>query len=332
MAMRIDHGADELSEVHDKPIYFTLKSDLSLAIGDNPVASERLADVVDAAINGDKEERTFIPADRSIPLWRCHAGDERMRAARYLKVALVGVGNWGGAITAILLRWFEDEQPRDLLRWGAAAAIVLGVHAVAIAFYLVSHQPDEIGGDDSAVAIELAPIENTPDAVERDVTPAPEKMVESQLLPKPPDNPPEQKIEQAPPEETPTIIPEHAKRPPEKIEKPKPPAPVTAQRVKGGAPQIVSSWQSNVVKHLQRYKRYPSEALSQSEEGVVLLSFRLDRNGYVLTHHIARSSGYADLDNEVMDMITRAQPLPAFPANMPQTQLDLTVPISFSMH
>jgi periplasmic protein TonB len=182
------------------------------------------------------------------------------------------------------------------------------------------------------VAIELAPIENTPDAVERDVTPAPETIVESQQLPKPPDNPPEQKIEQAPPEETPTIIPEQAKRPPEKVEKPKPPAPVTTQRAKGGAPQIVSSWQSSVVKHLQRYKRYPSEALSQSEEGVVLLSFSLDRNGHVLAHHIARSSGYADLDNEVMDMIRRAEPLPAFPANMPQAQLDLTVPISFSMH
>jgi protein TonB len=79
-----------------------------------------------------------------------------------------------------------------------------------------------------------------------------------------------------------------------------------------------------VIKHLQHYKRYPSEALSRSEGGVVLLSFSLDRKGYVLAHHIARSSGCADLDNEVMDMIMRAEPLPAFPANMPQAQLDLT--------
>jgi hypothetical protein len=28
----------------------------------------------------------------------------------------------------------------------------------------------------------------------------------------------------------------------------------------------------------------------------------------------------------------RAEPLPAFPTNMPQAQLDLTVPIRFSMH
>jgi TonB family protein len=41
---------------------------------------------------------------------------------------------------------------------------------------------------------------------------------------------------------------------------------------------------------------------------------QLDRNGHVLAHSIARSSGYADLDNEVMAMIMRAEPLPPFPA------------------
>jgi periplasmic protein TonB len=51
----------------------------------------------------------------------------------------------------------------------------------------------------------------------------------------------------------------------------------------------------------------------------------------VLAHNIARSSGYADLDNEVMAMIMRAQPLPPFPANMAQPRIDLTVPIRFSL-
>ena len=83
---------------------------------------------------------------------------------------------------------------------------------------------------------------------------------------------------------------------------------------------------------MQRYKRYPSEALARREEGVVLLRFSLDRNGQVLARSIARSSGYADLDEEVMNMIVRADPLPVFPANMPQARLELTVPIRFSVH
>ena len=234
---------------------------------------------------------------------------------------------------AIPFGWFEDEQPRDLIRWGGAAAIVLGVHVAAIAFYLVSHHPDQVAGDESAVTIELAPIENTPDAVEPDVTPAPETMIESKALPTPPDTPPpEEKVEQVPPDETPTIIQEQTKEQPEKVEEPKPPAPVTAQRAKSGGQPIAASWENSVVKHLQRYKRYPSEALSRSEEGIVLLSFSIDRSGHVLARHIARSSGHPDLDEEVMDMIKRAEPLPAFPASMSQAQLDLTVPIRFSMH
>ena len=48
-----------------------------------------------------------------------------------------------------------------------------------------------------------------------------------------------------------------------------------------------------------RVHNYPSEAQSRSEEGIVLLSFSLDRTGHVLAHRIARSSGFADLDNEV---------------------------------
>lgn len=120
-------------------------------------------------------------------------------------------------------------------------------------------------------------------------------------------------------------------KPPEKVEEARPPAPITAQRVKGGAPRVEPSWQSTLVRRLQQFKRYPREAQSHSEEGVVLLRFSIDRNGHVLAHSIARSSGYSDLDEEVMAMIMRAEPLPAFPTSMPQPQLDLTVPIRFSL-
>jgi protein TonB len=85
------------------------------------------------------------------------------------------------------------------------------------------------------------------------------------------------------------------------------------------------------VRQIQRTKRYPPEAQARGEQGVVLLSFSLDRNGRVLAHRIAESSGHADLDNEVMAMIERAQPLPAFPPSMTQTKLDLTIPIRFSL-
>ncbi len=236
-------------------------------------------------------------------------------------------------MSMLSLPFLEDEDPRDLVRWVVAAAVVLGIHAGAVAFYVTWHQPEEIGDDAAIVTVELAPIESTPDAVERDVAPAPETMIESKPLPeeKKEEKPPEEVKMEQPPDETPAIVPEPVVKPPEKVEEARPPAPVTAQKAKGGAPHIEPSWQSSLVRHLQRYKRYPSEAQARSEQGVVLLSFSIDRTGHVLAHRIARSSGFADLDAEVMAMIMRAEPLPAFPVSMTEAQLDLTVPIRFSL-
>lgn len=235
-------------------------------------------------------------------------------------------------MTAFALPWFEDENPRDLLRWAAAAAIVVGIHAGAIAYFVAAHQPEEIGDDVEAVTVELAPIDSTPDAVASDVAPAPETMIESKALPQPQEEKPheETKVER-PPDEAPAIVPEPVAQPPKQVEQAQPPAPRTAQQVKGGAPRIELSWQTTLVRQLQRHKRYPAEAQSRNEQGVVVLSFSVDRNGHVLAHSIAQSSGFADLDNEVMAMIMRADPLPAFPASMPQQRLDLTVPIRFSL-
>jgi len=158
-------------------------------------------------------------------------------------------------------------------------------------------------------------------------------MVESQPLPDQPREKPQEEVkaEQPPPDEAPAVVPLPDAKPPEKVEVSPPPAPITAQQVKGGAPKVEPSWQTSQLRQLQRFKRYPVGAQSRNEQGVVLLSFSLDRNGHVLAHGIARSSGYADLDGEVMAMIMRAEPLPPFPASMTEPQIDLTVPIRFSL-
>jgi periplasmic protein TonB len=232
------------------------------------------------------------------------------------------------------LSWHDDRSPRELARWAIAAAVVLGIHAGVLMYLMAVHEPDIVGGDMDVVTVELAPIDSTPDAVQQDVVPAPETMVESAslpVLPKPQEQPQEQVQLERPPDEAPAEIPLPVEKPPEKAQNSPPPAPVTAQRVKGGAPKVDPSWQTSLMRQLQRFKRYPAAAQSRREEGVVLLSFSLDRSGHVLSHSIARSSGHPDLDNEVMAMVMRAEPLPPFPESMLQTRIDLTVPIRFSL-
>jgi periplasmic protein TonB len=219
-------------------------------------------------------------------------------------------------MTALALPGFEDDDPRDLRRWAIAAAIVFAVHIGAVGGYVFFHQPDEIGDDTSPLAIDLAPSDDTIDQPE--IAPVPEEQPKQIEEPPPPE--PSQAVV-APPEEP----------KPQPIEQPKPPSPAVPARVKGGAPRVESSWQTALVRHLQQYKRYPSDAQSRGEEGVVQLSFTVDRSGHVLNREIVQSSGHRELDNEVMSMIERAQPLPPFPATMPQARLDLTVPIRFSL-
>ncbi len=220
-------------------------------------------------------------------------------------------------MSVLTLPWFEEEDPRDLRRWVIAAAIVFGIHVAAVGGYAFFHRLDEIGDANSPLAIDLAPSDDTIDQPE--IAPVPEEQPKQVEEPPPPPEPSQAVV--APPDEP----------PPQPIEERKPPTPAVPARVKGGALRVEPSWQTALVRHLQQYKRYPSDAQSRGEEGVVQLSFTVDRSGHVLNREIARSSGHRELDNEVMSMIERAQPLPPFPASMPQAKLDLTVPIRFSL-
>ena len=166
-------------------------------------------------------------------------------------------------MSALALSLYEDASPRDLVRWAIAGLIVVGVHAGVIAYFLATHQPDEIGDSGEVVSVELAPINSTPDAVEEDVAPAPETMVESQPVPDlPSEKPPDEIMVEQPPDETPTLVPIPLAKQPEKVEDKPPPAPRTAQQVKGGAP-TVDPPAGNLVRQLQRFNATRRSPIAQ---------------------------------------------------------------------
>jgi protein TonB len=205
------------------------------------------------------------------------------------------------------LPWFDEDNPRDFARWSTAAAIVVCGHAAIIAGYLLWWQASdaELGDDTPIISIELT---------------APEIDQQEQA-----------KVDEpTPPKETSTdaVIPEE--KPPEKVEKTSP-APRTTVRTEASAPRVDPSWQSLLQKRLQQFKNYPSGARERGEQGVVMLSFSIDRTGHILSRRIVKGSGFADLDAEVMALVERAQPLPAFPPSMTEEQIDLTLPMRFSL-
>ena len=91
IAVDLPSSSAEPKERPDKPVYLTLKPDLSLTIGNDTVARANLAGALDAATGGNKDERIFLRADRSVSYGEVMAVMNELRAARYLKVALVGL-------------------------------------------------------------------------------------------------------------------------------------------------------------------------------------------------------------------------------------------------
>jgi biopolymer transport protein ExbD len=79
----------------DKPIFVTLKSDLTVTLGDEAVAREALGAALDRATQTDHEQRIFLRADRSVPYGELMKAMNLLRDAGYLKVALVGLEDAG---------------------------------------------------------------------------------------------------------------------------------------------------------------------------------------------------------------------------------------------
>jgi biopolymer transport protein ExbD len=79
------------SQRPDKPIFVTIKPDLTLTVGETPVVQGALAEALDAASGSDKSQRIFLRGDKSIAYGSVMDMMNLLRKAGYLKIALVGL-------------------------------------------------------------------------------------------------------------------------------------------------------------------------------------------------------------------------------------------------
>ncbi|MCA0256410.1 MAG: TonB system transport protein ExbD [Proteobacteria bacterium] len=74
-----------------EPLYLTLQEDLTIHLGNEPVAREALGTAIDQVTNGDKERRIFLRADKTVDYGQFMTVMNLLRDAGYLKIALVGL-------------------------------------------------------------------------------------------------------------------------------------------------------------------------------------------------------------------------------------------------
>ncbi len=87
-------------------------------------------------------------------------------------------------------------------------------------------------------------------------------------------------------------------------------------------------WQMLLTAHLERRKRYPFSALSRRQEGKVFVRFYVEPDGTVIDAEVVQSSNVPALDEEVLNLMHRASPVPKPP---PGVVPFVIVPLNFTM-
>jgi protein TonB len=252
-------------------------------------------------------------------------------------------------------------------RWIVAGVFMLSMHiaAGALAFY---SWPEEETSDESegAFLVEMAPVAMAPpsekvnlavglraDEAAASVAPTEEIKEKSEIeMPKVEEAPlapdpeivvekkiPIEEIEEKEQKEDPrpeqkaipvesSVAQEAAAPPP--VEAPPSEKPVAPKQGVSTKPsEATLSWQKSVALHLNKHKKYPGDARSRGEEGVATVSFTLDRSGKVISVHLDQSSGSTLLDQEAIEVFSRASPFPTPPTDMAELSFSFSQPIQF---
>jgi len=220
-----------------------------------------------------------------------------------------------------------------------------------------------------AIMVDMSPVSSVPQPTQADLAPGPvmqqadasppepaaAEAMQEEIAPTPPQEkpevvaPPEQKVEMKPvtepakpvPDAKPTPVKPKVVRADAKKPTDAPPAPRTtaspraerqapaASASAGASAAAMASYRQMVAAHLQRFKQYPPAAKSAGQQGTSRVSFTLSRSGGVLSVSLGGSSGHSQLDAETLAMVRRAQPFPAFPADIKQSSMPFNAPVAF---
>jgi len=86
-----------------------------------------------------------------------------------------------------------------------------------------------------------------------------------------------------------------------------------------------------VKERIQKHWTYPAAAQNRYIQGDLIVIFRLESNGRLVSSHIARSSGYRILDEFSIKAVERASPFPPFPEAIPVKFLNINASFAYRL-
>lgn len=84
-------AAVEPQQRPNKPLFVTVKPDLKLNIGNDDITRDQLGQTLDQQTGGDKEQRIFVRADKTVPYGELMEVMNALRNTGYLKIGLVAL-------------------------------------------------------------------------------------------------------------------------------------------------------------------------------------------------------------------------------------------------
>lgn len=228
-------------------------------------------------------------------------------------------------------------QQRPLPLWAGSLLLVLAGHAVLAAIALGWHSavPVTVPSESTiAITLEPLPVVTAPPAAPAEPQiPNPAPVVKPAPPAQKPKPLPVKTVKPAPTQ--PVVKAQPAQQQPS-TPAPAPPAVTAAPArvsVSHSAPsQTAITWQSRLLTHLARFKRYPDDARRRGVHGLNSLRLVIDGSGKVESFALVTKSGSASLDRATLQMIQRAQPVPPPPAELLEDgRLEVIAPVSYTL-
>lgn len=248
-----------------------------------------------------------------------------------------------------------DAPPRKLWAVAAIAALALHLGAVGIASFSGGDDEDDVGAQGIEIGLELtaprgdvtdlpvgpdseasaastAQVEQKPSETESDrpkeiphESDDPDRLVTTTTQAKPEKDAEKTPVATAASQES--VASEASATPTSEnlreAEKSVTTAPGTAE----AANRVRATWRKELAAQLKRHLRYPAERAKLAAS--VVITFTIDRAGHLLSSAVAKTSGDSAFDAAALEMLKRADPLPAPPAIEPD--LTFTMPVDFTI-
>lgn len=214
------------------------------------------------------------------------------------------------------------------IRWPLAFGVAVAAHLALAGMVALSPEAPPSSVPPIAILLDMAPPAPPPPPA-----PAPRPIAQAPV-PKPPPVIERAEVKLRPPPPRPPSpaveTPAPSPQPVTKAEPPLDSAPVVA--ASGPPPaDAMAAFQGQLMAHLARHKRYPMAARQRRQQGTAWVRLKIDRQGRVLSSSLERGCGIDALDREAEALVTRAQPLPAIPDDLNRADMELVLPVEFTL-